>query len=816
MKRLAGVVVSACLGAQLATAGVADAFVPPPPSYQDQVTAAVVKGRAFLATQQDAAGCWSSQGVTTGVTALALLSILNSEPGGYAALPAADKAVADKGAKCLLAHVQPSGTITDNPPNPGEPLFTYETSTSIWALAGVPDPGAPAAIAGGRNWLIANQWNDGTSQRADLGGDPRNGGWWYSGGNTSSFVEHSNSSFAVAGLDATGGLPPATANLAQGFFTCLQRLTTCGTAFGPMDGGFIYSAAIQKGGTETSASGSGVLALILTGVGVPFMPNPDPRIVAGLAYLDQSLAIDPCNNLTHTANPLTANWVTSNTLIGYAEWANMKAHKLAGVPENLSDPNNYYFKLDNCITNVQQADGGFPESGREDRILATAFSLLTLEGVTGAEHTGLLKICKVAGPGVAVGTSFTFTVGNQTVTVPAGPPPGGNCVVVPGMFPVGANVGIHETIPAGSGVAVGGVAVVPAGQLVGNPDLPKGNVTVSIGSGVTEVTYTNKKTGYIEICKSSQGAPLSGNFTFFVNPGGLGPFVVPAGACTSAIEVPAGSVTVTETVTPGTALAGCNTFPAGQQGNCNLGAQSSTVSVAAGGVAMQTVVFMTNRRTTIDHPKAVADFDGDGDTDVSIFRPSTGQWFVQGGLTTTWGTDGDMAVPGDYNGDGTTDVAVFRPSNGAWYVQGQPGAVWGAAGDLPVPGDYNGDGRTDFAVFRPSNGAWYVQGQPGAIWGAAGDTPVPGDYNGDGRTDFAVFRPSNGAWYVLGQPGAVWGAAGAIPEPGDYNGDGRTDFAVFTPSTGLWSVMGGPTTPWGVAGDVPQPLPWAIARSFFP
>ncbi|MCA1683998.1 MAG: hypothetical protein LC708_02575, partial [Actinobacteria bacterium] len=155
---------------------------------------------------------------------------------------------------------------------------------------------------------------------------------------------------------------------------------------------------------------------------------------------------------------------------------------------------------------------------------------------------------------------------------------------------------------------------------------------------------------------------------------------------------------------------------------------------------------------------------------------------------TTWGTTNDKAVPGDYNGDAKTDIAVFRPSNGGWYIQGQGGFAFGTNGDVPVPGDYNGDAKTDIAVFRPSNGGWYIQGQAGAVFGTNGDIPVPGDYNGDGKTDIAVFRPSNGGWYIQGQAGAVFGTNGDIPVPGDYNGDGKTDLAVFRPSNGGWYI----------------------------
>lgn len=133
---------------------------------------------------------------------------------------------------------------------------------------------------------------------------------------------------------------------------------------------------------------------------------------------------------------------------------------------------------------------------------------------------------------------------------------------------------------------------------------------------------------------------------------------------------------------------------------------------------------------------AAADFDGDGRSDVSVFRPSDGTWhMLQSGTSTysvvQFGANGDKVVSGDYDGDGRADAAVFRPSSGNWYVLrssdgGWSVTNWGITTDKPVPGDYDGDGRTDMAVYR--NGTWYIKRSSGGIdyqqFGLSSDIPV--------------------------------------------------------------------------------------------
>ena len=100
-----------------------------------------------------------------------------------------------------------------------------------------------------------------------------------------------------------------------------------------------------------------------------------------------------------------------------------------------------------------------------------------------------LKVCKVAGTGVPVGTKIHFTVNRHAVTVPAGPAPGGYCVLASQFLP-GTQVTVTEQIPGGEHVSA--ITASPANRLVSD-DLTTGTAVLNMGKGFTDVTFTDMR-----------------------------------------------------------------------------------------------------------------------------------------------------------------------------------------------------------------------------------------------------------------------------------------------------------------------------------
>ena len=118
--------------------------------------------------------------------------------------------------------------------------------------------------------------------------------------------------------------------------------------------------------------------------------------------------------------------------------------------------------------------------------------------------------------------------------------------------------------------------------------------------------------------------------------------------------------------------------------------------------------------------RAPFDFDGDGKTDIGIFRPSVGEWWINRsstGVTTAgqFGASTDQITPADFTGDGKADIAFWRPSTGEWFVLRSEDSSYfsfpfGTNGDVPTLGDFDADGKVgrdglpavDVDMVRPS------------------------------------------------------------------------------------------------------------------
>jgi len=198
------------------------------------------------------------------------------------------------------------------------------------------------------------------------------------------------------------------------------------------------------------------------------------------------------------------------------------------------------------------------------------------------------------------------------------------------------------------------------------------------------------------------------------------------------------------------------------------------------------------------------DYDGDGTSDIAIFRGSSGLWAVRGVTRTYFGTLIDRPVSADYNGDGTSDISIFRGPNGLWAIRGVSRFYYGTLGDLPVPGDYDGDGLADAGIFRQGSGLWAIRWVTRLYFGGAGDWAVPGDYNGDGIRDIGIFRHTSGLWAIRGINRIYFGGLGDATVPGDYDGSGTWQVGIYRPLSRLWAIQG---TTRVYFGSADQPVP---------
>ena len=379
----------------------------------------------------------------------------------------------------------------------------------------------------------------------------------------------------------------------------------------------------------------------------------------------------------------------------------------------------------------------------------------TAQAFSSAGGTGSFQITTPANCGWSVSTANSF------ITIDS-PPNGTNNAAV--NFTVAANTGGPRT----------------------------GSITITDGF--------NSRTFQVQQGSGCPSSLAQTNLSFTAAGGSGNVAVTAAAGCVWQAVSDANWVVITSAQQSGNGTAAFNVLP-----NVTRNARSATVIVGARTLSVNQAGISAAR----------FDFDGDGRSDISVYRGGT--WYLQqstgGTAVAQFGLAADKLAPGDYDGDGKTDIAVFR--DGTWYVlqssNAQVFAVqFGLAGDIAVPADYDGDGRAEIAIFR--SGAWYLlnlaNSQTSVIqFGLAGDKPVAADYDGDGKADFAVYR--GGTWYLqrstLGFAAIQFGLANDKPVAADYDGDGKADLAVYR--DGVWHILANfqnySVAQFGLASDIP-------------
>lgn len=189
---------------------------------------------------------------------------------------------------------------------------------------------------------------------------------------------------------------------------------------------------------------------------------------------------------------------------GFCELVDLPAFDHVGDPmvvaENLAGPTPLLggrWAVPTVTSNLANALFGPDDSGAVKFNLEGGINLLTFKNsiIRALKPTTQIKICAVAGSGVADGTPFTFALsaqGRQTtqVVVPAGKADGGYCeFAAADTYRVDDQVMITEQ--AQDGFKTMTITVLPADRQAGPPNLPGRSIVITAGDGVTTVSFTN-------------------------------------------------------------------------------------------------------------------------------------------------------------------------------------------------------------------------------------------------------------------------------------------------------------------------------------
>jgi Domain of unknown function (DUF1906)/FG-GAP-like repeat len=239
-------------------------------------------------------------------------------------------------------------------------------------------------------------------------------------------------------------------------------------------------------------------------------------------------------------------------------------------------------------------------------------------------------------------------------------------------------------------------------------------------------------------------------------------------------------------------------------------------------------------------PARMADFTGNGWSDVLARTSSTGNLFLYPGngtvaaegarrrIGTAWKSMNAIVRIGDLNRDGHEDVVARQTNGNLWFYPGTGAALgsrkrlatkWSGLREITAIGDLNKDGYPDLLAVQASNhNLYFYPGKAGSKlgtrkflaggWNTRTELAGAGDFNRDGYPDLLARQSPNGELYLYpGRKGALgarvriatgWNGMRDLIGVGDFNRDGYPDVAAVVKSSGklmLYPGTGGGLRP---------------------
>ena len=213
----------------------------------------------------------------------------------------------------------------------------------------------------------------------------------------------------------------------------------------------------------------------------------------------------------------------------------------------------------------------------------------------------VLRVCKVAGPGIEAGRVFRFSAAGNSI-------PDGAVFDVPAGECRDAILteGVYTLLESGTltGLAVSSITCEPAAHCA-NVSLQVGYAQVTVARGITTVTVTNRSTlGVVRFCKVA-GSGIAAGRAFTLSASGFAGDFKPGEPTSASVQVPAGEcreATLLEgtydagepNVPAGVAVSAMACVPADRCTNVSLGLGILKAQVVG---ASTTTITVTNRST---------------------------------------------------------------------------------------------------------------------------------------------------------------------------------------------------------------------------